>query len=193
MATTRICSIPHCGKPHFGRGWCAAHWKRWKKYGDPLGGGTGDGEPEKFLREVVIPYEGDDCLLWPFARTCGYGVVRHNGSMKRVSRLVCERAHGQPPTPMHEAAHSCGKGHEGCVTKRHLSWKTPGDNTRDKIAHGTMLRGEAIGNAKLSEADVLAIRSSRGALSQREIAKIFGVSQGTVSLIHTGKIWAHLP
>ena len=25
-----------CGK-HYGRSWCRKHWRRWKKYGDPLG------------------------------------------------------------------------------------------------------------------------------------------------------------
>ncbi len=39
MANSRLCSIPDCNKPHYGRGYCSAHYERFKKYGNPLGGG----------------------------------------------------------------------------------------------------------------------------------------------------------
>lgn len=29
----RLCSIDDCGKPFLARGWCSAHWTRWKRYG----------------------------------------------------------------------------------------------------------------------------------------------------------------
>lgn len=38
MATSRLCSIPDCGKPTIARGWCPAHYKRWRLHGDPLAG-----------------------------------------------------------------------------------------------------------------------------------------------------------
>ena len=31
------CSINGCENQARGRGWCKKHWKRWSKYGDPLG------------------------------------------------------------------------------------------------------------------------------------------------------------
>ena len=37
----RTCTIDGCeGKP-VGRGWCSAHWQRWRRNGDPLGGAAG--------------------------------------------------------------------------------------------------------------------------------------------------------
>lgn len=36
MKPTRICSIEGCDNPHRARGWCAAHYARWKNHGDPL-------------------------------------------------------------------------------------------------------------------------------------------------------------
>lgn len=85
-----------------------------------------------------MAYEGDDCLTWPFLKSPrGYARMHVNGRDKRVSRLVCEEAYGTPPTPDHHAAHSCGKGHLACVTKRHLRWATPVENAADKIIHGT--------------------------------------------------------
>lgn len=132
----RQCSIDDCSKPIVNiRGWCSAHYQRWRAHGDPLKGRTADGEPKRYLHEVVLAYEGDECMPWPYGRyASGYGRIR--GSI--VSRLVCEAVNGPPPTPKHEAAHSCGKGHEGCVTKGHLSWKTHAENMADTIAHGTM-------------------------------------------------------
>lgn len=32
-----ICPVENCGRPSAGWGMCKKHWKRWKKYGDPLG------------------------------------------------------------------------------------------------------------------------------------------------------------
>lgn len=34
---TRICSINDCERSHNAHGWCLPHYKRWQKYGDPLG------------------------------------------------------------------------------------------------------------------------------------------------------------
>jgi hypothetical protein len=33
------CSVESCDRPAVARSWCATHWKRWKKHGDPLFGG----------------------------------------------------------------------------------------------------------------------------------------------------------
>lgn len=34
---TRTCEVDGCSRPHNARGWCLPHYKRWQKYGDPLG------------------------------------------------------------------------------------------------------------------------------------------------------------
>lgn len=39
MTFVRICSIPDCSRKHASRGWCGAHYERWKRHGDPLSGG----------------------------------------------------------------------------------------------------------------------------------------------------------
>ena len=31
----KICSITGCNGPHYGRGWCAKHYRRWLRHGDP--------------------------------------------------------------------------------------------------------------------------------------------------------------
>lgn len=193
MPNPRLCSIPDCDKPLHARGWCNAHYELWRKHGDPMGGGTSWGEPLRYLSEVVLPYTSDECLPWPYSRDdTGYAIMRTDGRAARVSRLACEARHGPPPTPKHEAAHSCGKGHLGCVNQMHLDWKTHTENMADKLVHGTHNRGERCGSAKLTEADVLAIREMKGMLPHAEIARQYGICRQTIGLIHSGKRWAWL-
>lgn len=151
------------------------------------------GEPERFLREVALPYDGDECLIWPYARSRnGYGNMKRGDRNVVVSRLVCEMVKGAPPSDIHEAAHSCGRGHDGCITPRHLSWKMPAENNRDKISHGTHLRGENQNGAKLNADEVQRIRSLEGSRSQRSIARQAGVSPQHVNDILRKKSWAWL-
>jgi hypothetical protein len=192
----KICSIEGCGREAKGRRMCSSHYYRVKKFGDPLAGSTPkNGAPLRHLNEVVLTYSGDDCLKWPFATSRsggGYGKLYFGGRLQTVSRIVCEKVNGPPPTPWHQAAHNCGRGHEGCVNPRHMRWATRTENMADKVAHGTGVRGEAHKLAKLSEADVRQILALKGKMLQREIGQMFGVRANTVSVIQSGRKWAHL-
>lgn len=148
-----------------------------------------------FYFNSVVPYEGDECLIWPFATSSdGYAKCRFipGGKEEYVSRVLCEEANGPPPTKSHQAAHSCGNGRSGCVAKRHLAWKTRVENEADKVVHGTSTRGENGSNAKLTRDDVWQIMSLRGSMSQREIANRFDVSKSLINQIHSGKSWSWL-
>ena len=200
MATSRICSIEECDKPSKSYGWCNSHYERWRKHGDPLKSRSGaklstrPGAAREFYENVVLPYDGDDCLIWPFTRSDnGYGAWntdRDKIGVTIVSRRLCIEVYGPPPSPDHQAAHSCGRGSHGCVTKNHLSWKTRVDNDADKIVHGTTNRGERCASAKLTAADVRAIRDMPG--THKEIAKRFGVSHGAIQAIKARTRWAWL-
>lgn len=147
----------------------------------------------KFVRDTVIPYDGDECFIWPYGRGAHGRAMGSTGSASRfVSRTVCEAAHGPPPTPKHEAAHSCGRGHEGCVAKRHLRWATPAENQADRTIHGTSNRGSRHGMGKLTEDDVRQIRMLQGTLFHREIADLFGVSREAIGLVLRGERWRWL-
>jgi hypothetical protein len=188
------CSIADCnGNAHWtaygGRGWCPSHFERWRKHGDPLGGGVSRGAPARWLHAHVT-FDGRECLIWPFSRNSqGRGTLKVNGRTDYAHREMCKRAHGEPPTPTHEAAHSCGKGHEGCVNPNHLRWATTKQNKQDSVSHGTWARGESCGSSKLAEADVAQIRRLRGLLKQREIAEMFGISPQNVGNIQQCRTW----
>ena len=155
---------------------------------------TKRGEPMRYFREVVLSYDGDECLTWPYAKDSGgYGQFRHNGLTKRVHRVICEKANGPAPTPDHEAAHSCGKGNEACCAKRHMVWKTHADNLVDCVDHGTAARGERCGTSKLTESDIHKIRALKGIKTPGEIGSMLGVHRATIGQIHRGERWGWLP
>lgn len=187
-----LCIVPGCDRQPRAKQLCLAHYERMKNHGDPLSGGTHVGAPLEWLVEH-IRHAGDECLIWPFARfPDGNGQVRFRGRSQKASRVMCILAHGEPAGPRLEAAHSCGKGHEACVSQRHLRWDTPKGNCADKIIHGTHNRGERNYAAKLTEGDVIRIRALSGRLHQRQIAEMFGVSRMTVSDIFLRRTWAWL-
>ena len=75
-----------------------------------------------------------------------------------------------------------------------LRWDTTTANHADKKIHGTLKQGGLCYQAKLRDVDVQSIRRmlSEG-LEQKEIAKLFGISQPSVSDIKHGRTWKHVP
>lgn len=149
----------------------------------------GKGKGAQFLL-ALLGHEGDDCVTWPMYRDPkGYGMLGYNGKLCYASRLMCTLAHGDPPSPLHEAAHSCGKGHEGCVNPNHLSWKTGTENQLDSVLHGTAGRKKGGPRRKLSAVQVEAIRTLEGKKTNQQIADLFDVAPETVAKIFRRETW----
>jgi hypothetical protein len=144
--------------------------------------------PQKFFCETVLNYDGDDCLLWPFANVRGYAVRNDGNTTVYVSRELCERRHGPPPSPRHHAAHTCGRGQDGCVAQRHLVWKTPKQNKADELLHGTRNRGSRNGQAKLTEDQVRYVLASSAA--NVALGRELGVCRETVRDIRRRRLWS---
>lgn len=194
MAAKKVCKVEGCGNatgiPGTARGLCRSHYKRWRRHGDPLAGGTAMNARPAWI-EAHKGYAGDDCLLWPFSRgEHGYGQFKVKRASTPASRAMCIAAHGKPPSPRHHAAHTCGNGHLGCVNPKHLRWATAAENAADKVDHGTVSRGEAHGQSFLTADKVRQIRAATG--FQRDIAARFGVSRQHVGKIRRGELWAWL-
>jgi hypothetical protein len=132
------CKIDGCDKRVVGFGLCMRHYRRFKRYGDPLAGRVDDGEPERFLA-IAAAYRGDECLIWPYGKVGdGYAAIRDGEKKIQVHRRVCEIVHGKPPSPSHLAAHSCGNGHLGCISPNHLRWATHKENMQDRFMHARL-------------------------------------------------------
>jgi hypothetical protein len=79
-----------------------------------------------------------------------------------------------------------------CVNPAHLFLGTPKDNSRDAVRKGrnTKLYGERNGKAKLTRADVLAVRRMCGSgVCRKTVAKQFGAGEATVSYVVNGGRW----
>lgn len=134
-----------------------------------------------------VGYDGDWCLIWPFSMVNGYGMFAHLGEQLYAHRYMCELVNGPAPSPDHDAGHTCGNGHKGCIHPKHLAWRTKSENQADRAAQGT--RNVWSSRGLLQPEDVAEIRRLRGAFTQKELAVRFNTSRANVSLIQNGKAW----
>lgn len=83
-----------------------------------------------------------------------------------------------------------------CVNPEHLFLGTPNDNMQDMISKGRSpyRKGESAPNHKLSQADVILIRSMYSGKhgDYTRIATLFNVSYKTISDIVNRKLWPHV-
>lgn len=144
-------------------------------------------EPNVTFLEQLVGHQGHECVTWPFGRdTHGYGQVLYDGKIRRASRVICEFVNGPPHDPALEAAHSCGKGHDGCVNPNHIFWKTHEDNMGDMREHGT-IKKRGCKRRKLTDEQVAQIRAMAGTATYRAIGNKYGVNHRTVGLIIIGR------
>lgn len=150
----------------------------------------GNGSGYLFLKEH-INHRGLNCLQWPQCLNpqTGYALFSLNGKMTYAHRWMCEQKHGTAPTPKHEAAHTCGNGHMGCVNPNHLIWKTKRENAQDRVRHGNYGSNKGQSRFKLTADNAAQIRLLKGKETQINLARQFGVSRQTISSIHTGVGW----
>ena len=134
--------------------------------------------------EIVEP---GGCWVWMAAADAyGYGKIGiATGRSARAHRISWRLHNGPIPNHLY-VLHRCDN--PCCVNPSHLYLGTQADNMADMVSKGRSSRhgapsGEKNGMAKLTDIQVERIRLLNGALTQREISKQFGVSQGHVSEI----------
>lgn len=162
----RTCSVDGCDSPPKARGWCSAHYQRWRIHGDPLGVHP---EPENDLPgERWLPVVGHEDAYEVSnqgrLRSIDRISVRFDGVPRRLKgRLLHPSAtplgylsasgweHGEP---FRLRVHVCvleafvGPCPEGMETRHlngnpsdnrldNLCWGTPKENGEDRIRHGT--------------------------------------------------------
>lgn len=135
-------------------------------------------------------------ILRPGVITGGYfGITLHANGKRReatVHMLVAEAFLGPRPSPLHEVNHINAVKPDNRV--ENLEWVTRQANIAHNVALGINLRGSALPQAKLTEADITPIRRRvhRGE-RHAQIALDFGVSKAAISDIARGITWKHVP
>jgi len=141
-----------------------------------------------WIRDVALTWESDECLTWPFGRLRGeYGTFGRNDKSIYAHRYICQLVHGDPPSPDSLALHSCGKGHEGCVNKKHLGWGTGTQNQLDRHTHRTSMTFR--GRYRLTATQVAEIRALTGKEPSQVTAKRYDVTESNIRKIQTFKTW----
>lgn len=159
-----------------------------------------DADKARFHSKVVSINTG--CMEWCGARSAaGYGRFFGWFRERLAHRVAYFLATGHDPLDLF-VIHSCDN--PCCCAPNHLSAATHADNMADMDskgrrsggeAHSTALRARAVrgsahGMAVLDEAKVRAIRAATG--FHNAVAREFGVSTATISLIRSRKTWVHL-
>jgi hypothetical protein len=148
------------------------------------------------------------CWLWTGTRVPeGYGQISVGGR-KRPATHVALELDGRPVPLGQQACHRCDN--PPCVRASHLFAGTNAENVADKVAKGrgasglrsgqytkpeSVLRGEAHGRARLTEADVLAIRRlAADGLSTIAIAARYAdrVTDRAIDKVVKRETWRHL-
>lgn len=144
--------------------------------------------PSNFWDKVDKTGGEDACWLWMRGKSSGYGNFRRGDEYYYAHRVALQWFTQKEGYGL-EAAHGpCNIRH--CVNPAHLSWKTRKENAQDMIRDGMAPRGERQGRSKLTEAQVLAIRSDPR--PQPQIAASYGIARGHVGGIKSRRFWGWL-
>lgn len=127
-------------------------------------------------------------ILKPATKEKGHqSVVVGSYRSRNVHQLVMLAFVGPCPEGM-EVCHNNGKAWDNRLIN--LRYDTPEENRNDAKKHGTVPRGEKHSHAKLTESDVLAIRSSSE--SSTVLAARYGVQRNYIWAVRNGVTWRWL-
>jgi hypothetical protein len=147
---------------------------------------------------VVKADEPDGCWDWTGYRDPnGYGRIyaRNTGRSQckpvLTHRLAWEMTHGAIAEGL-SVLHACDN--PGCVRPSHLFLGTRADNAKDAKRKGRHTHGARVPGAKLTDAGVIFARRryAEGGITQKALAAMLGVAQGTMADILNGRRWKHL-
>ena len=132
------------------------------------------------------------CWVWS-AATCGFGHGRVGLPGTRTTRMPhrLSWAHFYGDAGHLCVLHKCDN--PACVRPEHLFIGTRLDNNADMKAKSRQSKGAARPSAKLTDANVVAIRSAVAAgTPQAVLCEKYGLSCGKMSRVATGKSWRHV-
>jgi hypothetical protein len=143
----------------------------------------------RFDSQIVEDIKG--CWIWQGSKTGkGYGSIYRDGRRVMAHRAAWEMVHGPIPANLC-ICHHCDT--PACVNPAHLFLGTAKDNVQDCIAKGrfsyNVQHGPANGKARLTSADVTAIRTDINNVSIKTLARRYGVSVATIYDIAAGRTW----
>lgn len=184
----KACCVDGCDRPHLARKFCQTHYMQHRRAGSEAVKPRRCESPAEYIsRRSVVADSG--CWEWQGAKFAGYGRLgkKCKGWPAHAYSFV---AHGGAIPKGMQVNHKCHN--RGCVNPEHLYAGTQLQNMADMREAGreVVARGEAIGTARLTAEQALAVYKSSGVA--RVVAQVFGVSESIVYAIRKKKIWRHI-
>lgn len=162
-----------------------------------------ESDKSRFFSKISTTPTKGGCLEWLACKNKdGYGLSKVGRETFLSHRVAYFIATGDNPGEF-LIRHSCNN--PPCCNTEHLSAGTHQDNVDDCVRAGrsakgdnhgscthpeSVARGEGNGSAKLTESQVIAIRSDTRV--QKDIALDYGIAQSLISYIKNRQRWAHI-
>lgn len=181
------CSLAGCYRESYCRRLCKPHYNKQWAHGDVRHNG-------RLYRRKPIKYSINDkgCFeCYSHAPNAfGYPEYHFNNKKTTVHRYIYEECFGYVDKGLF-ILHSCDN--RRCINPEHLRVGTHLENMKDMTARGRQCKGSDSPHAKLTEVDIVEIRSLiEKKKSDTEIARKFNVSRTTIGYIRRGKTWTHV-
>lgn len=148
---------------------------------------------EAFWSKVAITADDNKCWLWLASRDPkGYGTKQWNGKVRKAHKIAWSLPDYIIPNKM-DICHSCDN--PSCVNPKHLFLATHQENMLDMVrkGRGNRAKGERNGWSKLTESQVLDIRSRYKKFGDYSaLGREYNVHHSTIRRIVLGINWKEI-
>lgn len=195
-AIRRHCSVPGCDRPFLAKGFCNAHYRKFKKYGSPTFQAI---RPPGLTLEEALRFHGwvptpgplqDECWIWSgLTNIAGYGRLYFEGKDYVAHRASYETWVGEVPEGL-IVRHRCDS--PGCMNPKHLVPGSYQDNHDDMVSRGRerFADPEDFPHSKLDWGKVDEIRNLRAeGKTLEQIASRYSVNRSTIGYVVRGDTW----
>ena len=184
----KTCSYKGCDKKHYAKGFCRNHYTNLRTRDTPDYAYI-PSAMERLMSKVTISENG----CWEYGGVTtkwGYGAICSDGKTFSAHRFMFENKFSAIPEGLW-VLHKCDN--PGCVNPEHLFLGTTQQNTKDRNAKNRQARGVSHGRAKMSEEDVLSMRSQhKNGVPVKELAVKYSISLGNAYAIISRAKWKHI-
>jgi DNA-binding XRE family transcriptional regulator len=155
-----------------------------------------DQKAHRRFMESFVSDDPEKCWEWTGTKNnAGYPLFSYKGRMISALKILFEMYHNRSIPKGWIVTHTCRK--VDCMNPEHVYITTRSELTTDLYAKGLLKpasqKGAKNPNAKLTEAQVREIREKkRQGITHMELAKEYGVTKTTISMIHNKKLWPHI-
>lgn len=148
--------------------------------------------PAQRLQRKGWDVSDSGCWEWKGNRMkAGYGYLKISYA-NRLAHRVAYEAWVAPITDSKQVLHSCDN--PPCINPQHLRLGLDADNAADRVARDRIAHGSGHWRSKISEADVIDIRSeyAKGILTQKMLGDVYGLSQTMIGNIVRSDNWSRV-